>query len=79
MSPRLALQPLLGYSNESINKYLQTKILYGNFTLGFSYWSNEEGLAWFNDVYFAGTDNRNKWQPTQTTMYLKYDKNISSK
>ena len=69
----------IGYSNESINKYLQTKILYGNFTLGFSYWSNEEGLAWFNDVYFAGTDNRNKWQPTQTTMYLKYDKNISSK
>ena len=67
------------YSNESINKYVQAKIYYGDFTLGVQHWSNEEGLAWFNDLYFSGTNNGTKWQPTQNTAYLKYDKNISSK
>ena len=46
---------------------------------GFQYWSNNEGIAWYNDSYFAGTDNGNKWNPTQISTYLKYDNDISEK
>jgi outer membrane receptor for ferrienterochelin and colicins len=67
------------YSNESLNKYLLAKLMYGNFTAGYQYWNNDEGMGWFNDQVYAGTNNGTKWNPTQSLFYLKYDKNISSK
>lgn len=69
----------IAYSNKSLDKYILAKLMYGNFTFGFQYWSNNEGIAWYNDSYFAGTDNGNKWNPTQISTYLKYDNDISEK
>lgn len=67
----------IAYSNKTLDRYVLAKLMYNNFTLGFQYWNREEGLAWFNDKVFAGTDNGSKWNPTQKSYYLKYDKNIS--
>lgn len=70
----------IAYSNKSLNKYILAKLNYGNnLTLGFQYWNRDEGLAWFNDSKFAGTDNDSRWNPVQTSYYLKYDNEIAEK
>ena len=69
----------IAYSNQTKDRYILAKILYGNFVFGIQYWNKEEGLAWFNDSNNAGTANGNIWGPIQVLYYLKYDKNLNDK
>jgi outer membrane receptor for ferrienterochelin and colicins len=67
------------YSNKSLNKFILAKLMFGSLTFGYQYWNNDEGMAWFNDKVYAGTNNGTRWNPTQNLYYLKSDNNISDK
>lgn len=69
----------IAYSNRTRDHYLLAKITYDKLTFGFQYWNRSEGLAWFNDTEYAGTNNGNIWNPVNKLYYLKYNDDDSKK
>jgi len=70
----------VGFSNDTRTWYLNGKIRYGKFTLGFQTWKKSEGsTTQFTDLYVPGSRNGFVWVPQLSVVYAKYEDQINSK
>ncbi|MFC1852101.1 TonB-dependent receptor plug domain-containing protein [candidate division CSSED10-310 bacterium] len=68
------------YSNTTDDWLIYGKLNIENFYLGFQTWRRAEGYgAWYTDDYESGPVNKAQWVPSNTFLYIKYEKQLSDK
>lgn len=68
------------YSNTKKDWYIHSKLSIDGFTLGIESYRLIEGYGgWYTDKYELGPDNGGSWGPFNTSVYSKYEKQLTSK
>lgn len=65
-----------GYSNDSQDFFLDFKLRFNSFVLGFRSWQRNEGINQHLDLYAPGSKNGRRWTPFNGTFYVRFERQI---
>jgi outer membrane receptor protein involved in Fe transport len=70
----------VGFSNTTKCWFINGKLNFSSFTLGFQSWKKSEGsTTQYTDLLVPGSDNGFVWAPQLTFIYTKYEEQISKR
>ncbi|MBP6978551.1 MAG: TonB-dependent receptor [Lentimicrobiaceae bacterium] len=70
----------IGFTNKTLCGFLNGKLQFGNFTLGFQSWEKSEGsTTQYTDLLVPGSDNGFQWVPQLSFIYTKYEEQVSNR
>ena len=68
----------VGFSDSTDDRWLSARLTTTNLLIGFETWEREEGITpWYHDLAQPGADNGALWTPRQTSVYVKYGRELS--
>lgn len=70
----------VGFTNQTHCWFLNGKLQFSNFTLGFQSWRKSEGsTTQYTDLLVPGSENGFEWVPQLSYVYTKYEEQISKR